>query len=215
MNFVPYERNGKKISSNSSEKRSFRRQKTTDSGVVLNPNRIEKESPYVSLTFARQLSETVGTKPFEEGSLHFGKFSKVGITPLKNTSIYVLQCFYYISNHIFVYLEESSDLSSKLYARQVDSDQLVNDKKHFNDFNGYDTCSYETMNGCKESQEESECEPNDNKTSYTEVNSKQDVDFLENDLNDQKNLTNRNGTKNIDVPSLKNSRSLPQITNIW
>ena len=81
MNFAPYERNGKKISSNSSEKRSFRRQKTTDSGVVLNPNRIEKESPYVSLTFARQLSETVGTKPFEEGSLHFGKFSKVGITP--------------------------------------------------------------------------------------------------------------------------------------
>ena len=105
-------------------------------------------------------------------------------------------------------------MSSKLYEQQVGSDQLVNDKKHFNDFNGYDTFSYETMNDCKESQEESEYEPNDNKTSYPKINSKQNEDFLENDLNDQKNLINRNGTKNIDVPSLKNSRSLPQITNI-
>ena len=115
----------------------------------------------------------------------------------------------------FHFLEESRDLSSKLYERQVYSDQLVNDKKHFNDFDGYDTYSNETMNGCKESQEESECEPNDSKTTYIKVDSKPNVDFLENDLNDQKNLTNRNGTKNIDVPSLKNSRSLPQITNIW
>ena len=130
----------------------------------------------------------------------------------KNTSIYFFQCFYDTSSHISVYLEESRHLCSKLQERQVDSDQLVNDKQHFNDFNGYDTFSYETMNGCKE---ESECEPNDSKTSYTNIDSKPNVDFLENDLNDQKNLTNRNGTKNIDVPSLKNSRSLPQITKIW
>ena len=184
----------------------------------MNPNRIEKESPYVSLTFARQLSETVGTIPFEEGRLDIGKFSKVFSQENENhttKSIYFLQCFYDISNHISVYLEDSRDSSSKLYERQVDSDQLVNDKKRFNDFNGYDTFSYETMNGCKESQEESECEPNHCKSSYTNIDSKPNVDFLENDLNDQKNLTNRNGTKNIDVPSLKNSRSLPQITNIW
>ena len=106
-----------------------------------------------------------------------------------------------------IYLEESRDLFSNLNEREAASKQLVNDRKHFNDYNGYDTFSYESINGYKESQEESECEPNDNKTSYPKINSKQNVDFLENDLNDQKNLINRNGTKNIDVPSLKNSRS--------
>ena len=84
MNFVPYERNGNKISSHSNGKRSFRRQKTTDSGVVLNPNRIEKESPYVSLTFARQLSETAGTIPFEEGSLDIGKLIIIKQVLIKN-----------------------------------------------------------------------------------------------------------------------------------
>ena len=74
LEYVPRENNEKDISIDSNKRRSIRRQKTTDSGVVMNPNRIEKESPYVSVNFARQLSANVCIKPLKEDTLTRGKF---------------------------------------------------------------------------------------------------------------------------------------------
>ena len=41
----------------------------------MNSNRIEKESPYVSVNFARQLSAGVRTEPLDERTLTRGNFS--------------------------------------------------------------------------------------------------------------------------------------------
>ena len=51
--------------------------------------------------------------------------------------------------------------------------------------------------------------------SYIIYNYKSLHTFLENDVNDLRNLKNINGTKIVDKPSIKNSRSLPQISDIW
>ena len=92
---------------------------------------------------------------------------------------------------------------------------IGNEIKDFDDYNGYDTYCNDTMNGCKESQDESDPETKNGEMSYPKNNSKQNVAFLENDVNDLRNLKNINGTKIVDKPSIKNSRSLPQISDIW
>ena len=67
LNFMPHKKSDKKTI------RSIRRQKTTDSGVVMNPHFIEKESPYVSVNFARQLSATVNVEHSKDNTLTKGK----------------------------------------------------------------------------------------------------------------------------------------------
>ena len=73
LNFIPLKKSDKKISTGSRRKGSIRRQITTDSGVGMNPNCIEKESPYVSVNFARQLSDAVNIKHSKENTLTNGK----------------------------------------------------------------------------------------------------------------------------------------------